>query len=110
MPAIVFHERLRGWLAYLNRHQTKAHIVRAYSELEVVLTLFSESSIAPFSLVAATTFDELRASRVRIGVMDLRIASIALTRDFTLLTRNAVDFDKVPGLRHEDWTLPHRAK
>jgi tRNA(fMet)-specific endonuclease VapC len=40
--------------------------------------------------------------------MDLRIAAIALTRQFTVLSRNLVDFQKVPGLLVEDWTLPER--
>ena len=35
--------------------------------------------------------------------MDLRIASIALTHDATLLSRNLRDFTKIPGLRVEDW-------
>ncbi|WP_256872795.1 type II toxin-antitoxin system VapC family toxin, partial [Candidatus Entotheonella palauensis] len=42
--------------------------------------------------------------RVRIGRMDLRIASIALSRDMVSVTRNASDFSKVPGLRIEDWS------
>ncbi len=36
--------------------------------------------------------------------MDLRIASIALTTDSTLVSRNLRDFKKVPGLVVEDWT------
>ena len=35
--------------------------------------------------------------------MDLKIASIALANDSTLLTRNTNDFQRVPGLRIEDW-------
>jgi predicted nucleic acid-binding protein len=35
--------------------------------------------------------------------MDLKIACIALEHDATLLSRNAVDLEKVPGLRVENW-------
>lgn len=40
---------------------------------------------------------------MRIGTMDLKIAAICLAHDATLLTRNLVDFEKVPGLRVENW-------
>jgi tRNA(fMet)-specific endonuclease VapC len=45
----------------------------------------------------------LRRKGIRIGTMDLRIASITLAHDATLLTRNSVDFARVPGLRFENW-------
>ncbi len=35
--------------------------------------------------------------------MDLRIASIALEFDATVLTRNFADFKRIPGLRVENW-------
>ena len=40
----------------------------------------------------------------QIGPMDLRIASIVLANDMVLLTRNTVDFERIPGLRFEDWS------
>ena len=45
----------------------------------------------------------LRDQRIRIGTHDLKIASIVLAHDATLLTRNTVDFAKVPGLRIQNW-------
>jgi len=35
--------------------------------------------------------------------MDLRIASIALEYNAAVLTRNLVDFTKVPALKVENW-------
>lgn len=52
---------------------------------------------------AAEKFKELRRAGVRIGPNDLKIASLAITNDALLLTRNARDFSRVPGLRFENW-------
>ena len=52
---------------------------------------------------AAGRFQQFRAQGVRIGAQDLKIACITIEHDATLLTRNTVDFAKVPGLRFENW-------
>ena len=73
---------------------------------EQILTDFSNLNVLPFDAAASKQFDALRSVGVRrIGTMDLRIAAIALVRDLTVLTRNTVDFARVPGLRFEDWTM-----
>ena len=41
----------------------------------------------------------------RIGPYDLLIASIALVNDATLITRNTGEFQRVNGLRIEDWQV-----
>jgi tRNA(fMet)-specific endonuclease VapC len=56
-------------------------------------------------LAAADVFEDLRKQRIRIGTMDLRIAAIALAHGMTVLTRNLIDFRRVPDLTAEDWTL-----
>ena len=54
---------------------------------------------------AANIRAALLRQKVRVGTQDMRIASIALANNATLLTRNRRDFEKVPGLLFADWTL-----
>ena len=61
-------------------------------------------NVLSFSSQAQLCFDDLRKQRIRIGTMDLRIASIALVEGATVLTANASDFEKVPGLTIDDGT------
>ncbi|WP_417731448.1 type II toxin-antitoxin system VapC family toxin [Rosistilla oblonga] len=68
-----------------------------------VLERFVETQVVGFDDAAADVFTDLRSQKIRIGTMDLRIASIAIANDLTLLTRNTVDFVRVPNLRFEDW-------
>ncbi len=61
----------------------------------------------PFDDLAAAWYGTLRAQLKRAGTMiganDLLIASIALSTDTTLATRNGAEFHRVPGLRVESW-------
>ena len=64
-------------------------------------------AILPFDERAARAYGELRAHLERDGRRldepDLRIASICLARDLTLVTGNMRHFERVPGLRVENW-------
>jgi tRNA(fMet)-specific endonuclease VapC len=93
-----------GANAYISRAKSRRELVRGYAMLHQILVDFSAAQVLPFDDDAASTFEELRSLRVRVGTMDLRIASIALSRDLTVLTRNLVDFQQIPGLAVEDWT------
>ncbi len=57
----------------------------------------------PFDDVAAGIFDGLRKQKLRIGTNELAIAAITLSVNGVLVTRNMVDFWKIPGLAIEDW-------
>jgi tRNA(fMet)-specific endonuclease VapC len=102
---VSFHEQALGANTYVNRARTAVQTIDGYRLFERILMDFSISQVLPFDQPAAATFDSLRSQRVRIGTMDLRIAAIALARDLVVLTRNLVDFCKVPGLKVEDWTV-----
>jgi tRNA(fMet)-specific endonuclease VapC len=62
-------------------------------------------NVLPFDSEAAERFAELRRAGVRVGTMDLRIGCTALVRGFTVLTRNTIDFERISGLRVEDWAV-----
>jgi tRNA(fMet)-specific endonuclease VapC len=96
-------EQLRGWLAQINRHSDAHRQIEAYRRLQRRLDFFAAWRLLPWDNDAADRFRALRVDRIRIGTMDLKIASIALVWDGTLLSRNLTDFRKVPGLRVEDW-------
>ena len=96
-------EQLRGWLAQINRLPDAHRQIDSYRRLQRRLDFFAAWHLLPWDADTADRFNSLRADRVRIGTMDLKIASITLARDGTLLSRNLADFRKVPGLRVEDW-------
>jgi len=106
---VSFQEQLVGWNAYIRRARDAEGVVRGYAMLQEVLSDFAAMNVLPFDSVAARTFADLREAGLRVGTMDLRIGSIALVRGFTVLTRNTVDFGRIPGLRVEDWTVPVRS-
>ena len=68
------------------------------------------SAVLPFDQDAADVYGPLRAQLERIGVRldepSLRIAAIAVSRDLTLVTASARLYDRVPGLRIENWLEP----
>lgn len=50
-------------------------------------------------------YQDLIKQKIRIGTRDLRIAAIALSVNGIVVTRNIRDFEKVPGLTTENWTI-----
>jgi tRNA(fMet)-specific endonuclease VapC len=68
------------------------------------------SGVLPFDQDAAEVYGTVRAQLERLGVRldepSLRIAAIALSRDLTLVTASGRLYDRVPGLRIENWLEP----
>jgi tRNA(fMet)-specific endonuclease VapC len=64
-------------------------------------------TVLPFDEAAAEVYGSLRArldsGGEPLAEPDLRIASIALARDLTLVTANTRHFARVPDLRVENW-------
>jgi tRNA(fMet)-specific endonuclease VapC len=96
-------EQWRGWLAVIARVRDVNRHVAPYRELSGLLDFLQRWTIIPFGEPAAAEYSRLRAAGIRIGTMDLKIASIALVYQALLLSANLDDFRKVPGLRVENW-------
>jgi tRNA(fMet)-specific endonuclease VapC len=101
---VSYEEQTRGWMSFIANARRLEEQVAAYGYMQRHLQIFCATPLVAFSAEAAGVMEQLRQQRVRIGTMDLKIASIALAQDATLVSRNLLDFQKVPGLRVEDWT------
>ncbi len=101
---VSFEEQMRGWLAACAKARTPERYATEAGRLQELLTDFGNRAVLPFDDRAADEFKRLKALKLRIGTMDLRIASIVLVHDATLITRNRRDSEKVPDLGVEDWT------
>ncbi len=71
-----------------------------------------EKFITPFSVVDFTIDAAKKAAQIRsdlekqgkpIGVYDLQIAACALSLNMTLLTNNTREFERIVGLKLENW-------
>jgi tRNA(fMet)-specific endonuclease VapC len=96
-------EQFRGWLAQIRREHDPHKQIVAYQRLGRRIEFFAEWHVLQWDADAADIFQNLRRQRIRIGTMDLKIASIVLSNGATLLSRNLRDFRQVPGLTVEDW-------
>jgi len=69
--------------------------------------LFADFTSVPFDDEAASKYGEIRSDLARkgtpIGPNDLMIAAIALAHESVLITHNTREFNRVTGLKVEDW-------
>lgn len=94
---------MAGWLARIRGKLSAKQRLEAYANFQRGLDALNQWTILNWTSEASDIFDDLRQRGVRIGTLDLRIASICLDYDATLLSRNLVDFEQVPGLKVENW-------
>ena len=100
---VTVEDRMRGWLAMIAKEKTALRQVAGYRELARLFEFYQEFEVVPFDEAVARQFEELRKQRLRLGTMDLKIAATALVHDALLLSANRRDFERVPGLRVENW-------
>lgn len=102
---VSYEEQCRGWADYIHRANTSETRIDGYARLRASLRFYSRIAVWDYEIAAEAIFAALTRAKVRVGTKDLRIASIALANNATLLTRNTSDFARVPNLRFVDWTV-----
>ena len=84
-----------------------AHRVGKLDLYERARSIVNDVEVLTFDVAAAEQYGRVRAHLERKGLKldeaDLRIASIALARECTLITGNTRHFARVPALKVENW-------
>jgi tRNA(fMet)-specific endonuclease VapC len=96
--SVVWAELLHGARKYENSAGRRERVEKLLGPMENF----------DFDLAAARRYadarDALEKAGMLIGLNDLLIASIALANDLTVVTNNTDEFNRIPGLRVEDWS------
>jgi tRNA(fMet)-specific endonuclease VapC len=100
---ITYEEQMRGWMAFLARMRSIDEQVFAYETLKQYFDYFKTLTVIEFDKNAAEIYKNLKSNKIRIGSMDLKIASIAISHSAILVSRNLKDFEEIPDLIVKDW-------
>jgi tRNA(fMet)-specific endonuclease VapC len=101
---VSLEEQMRGWLAAIHGKSDVGEQIAPYAHLARLWDFYRDWRILPWDAKAVALFKGFRKQKVRIGTQDLKIAAIALANDALLLSANLRDFQKVAGLRVENWS------
>lgn len=102
---ISFQEQISGRFEQIQRAKNSVALLRAYQLFNQTIGYFKPWQFLEYDDRSEAHFQRARKSGIRIGTMDLRIAAICIAHDATLVTRNRKDFQQVPDLKFEDWSV-----
>jgi tRNA(fMet)-specific endonuclease VapC len=105
---VTAEETIKGRLAAINNLSGVEKVDRLASAYKVFYTTLEDLKslpVLPFSDNARDRYREFLQQKIRVGSHDLRIAAISLSVGGILVTCNRRDFERVPGLQFEDWSI-----
>ena len=102
---ITVDEQLTGWYSMTRRARLPEEIAHAYANLGDAVVRLAKWRILPYTESAIARVALFKSLRLNVGLMDLRIAAIALENEATVVTRNRRDFIRIPGITVEDWSV-----
>lgn len=100
MSFITYAELLKG----AERSTRKAQVLLQLNQLTQLIPVQYNANHSLCEHYAAQ-FTRLKEGGTPIGANDLWIGCHALSRDATLVTHNVREFERIEGLRLEDWVI-----
>lgn len=101
---VTVEEQMYGRLNRIRRATSADEVILAYANLRKTFLYIADFKLLEFDKEASNYYAEFLRQKIRVGTQDLRIAAITLSKNGILLTRNRRDFERIPGLRFEDWS------
>ena len=106
IAVVTVEEALGGWYTLLRRATQPAALAFAYERLALTATACGKLPIFTLTVPGIARSEALVRQKLGVTKNDLRIAAIALELGAAVVTRNARDFGRVPGLAVADWSAP----
>ena len=106
VPVIVIEEIMRGRLNVIRQAEAgraNVSIAHAYELFEETFTDFHRIQLLSYTSQADALYQQWRQQGIRIATHDLRIAATCVAHAAILISRNRLDFERVPGLQVEFW-------
>jgi tRNA(fMet)-specific endonuclease VapC len=102
---ISVEEQLSSWYTMRRRVKGRERLAIAYERFTENVRMLSSLQILSFSLEAINRYEQLLRSKLGVKGNDLRIAAIAMVNSAIVVTRNRIDFEQIPGVQVEDWSV-----
>ena len=107
VSSISVEEILKGALAEINRRRSilSASVAEPSFYFLRAVRKLAEMQLLAYDDDAEQVYQNLSASVKRVGKMDCRIAAHAIVSGLVVVTRNTRDFERIPGVQTEDWSV-----
>jgi tRNA(fMet)-specific endonuclease VapC len=108
ITVVTVQELFNGWTGKLNDPAQANNLANLYTKLWSTTEFIKVITVLNFDIRAENCYKLLRQNSKALAKKriekDLRIASIALTQNAIIATRNYKDFSQIPNLKIEDWS------
>ena len=101
---ITVEEIIQGALATIQKMRQKSSVTDGYKSFEELFAALHRFQILPYTNEAEQIYQSLPTKIKRIGTQDCRIAAVACSKGYIVVTANVADFEKIGIVPIEDWT------